>query len=92
MTENDSTPGLVRRLRAADATVSKWGYGVSGWAGVFVGGFSMFAAQFASEAIALSGLAHSLVAALVWLVAVYGLLALAYRYRQRRGGPSCSVR
>jgi hypothetical protein len=91
MTENDSTLGLVRRLRAADATVSKWGYGVSGWAGVFVGGAAMFAAQFASEEIALSGVAHSLVAPVVWLVAVYGLLALAYRHRQRRGDPACRV-
>jgi hypothetical protein len=92
MTSENSTTGLASKLRAADATVSKWGYGVSGWAGVVVGGIAMFAAQSASETAALSGVAHSLVAPLVWLVAVYGLLALAYRYRQRRGGPSCSVR
>jgi hypothetical protein len=91
MSSDNSHTGIGRTLRAADATVSKWGYGVSGWAGVLVGGAAMLAAQTASEQITISGVAHALVAPTVWLVAVYALLAVAYRYRQRRSDPSCSV-
>lgn len=90
MTENDTTGGLWRTFRRLDATVSKWGYSVSGWAGVFVGGIAMLAADWAAETVEY-GLLGSLVAPLVWLAFVYGLLALAYTYRKRTGGPSCSI-
>jgi hypothetical protein len=92
--QSDGTrTGPLTILRRLDATVTKWGYGVSGWAGVFVGAVSALLAEDVAAFLSLSDapLGATLAEPFVLLVMVYGLLGVAYQYRQRYGGPSCRV-
>ncbi|MXR20096.1 hypothetical protein [Halobacterium bonnevillei] len=90
---SDARTGLLSKLRRIDCTISRWGYGVSGWAGVFIGAVSALLADDLAAWLSLSAtpLPDTLTEPLVLLVLVYGLLGVAYEYRQRYGGPSCRV-
>lgn len=94
VSSNDTTDrsSLLTRLCRLDGSISKWGYGVSGWAGVFIGVFALTVAEEAVAALPQSAvpLPESLLEPLVLLVLVYVSLGVAYTYRQRYGGPSCS--
>ncbi|MFB6269503.1 MAG: hypothetical protein ABEH83_06140 [Halobacterium sp.] len=93
---DQSTETARRPLTALwklDARVGKWGYSVSGWAGVFIGAVSALLADDVAAALSLAEtpLPETLAEPLVLLVMVYGLLGVAYQYRKRYGGPSCRV-
>jgi hypothetical protein len=85
--------GLLSTVRRFDARLSKWGYGISGWAGVLIGVFSLVVAEELVAALPVSRLPipEAVVEPLVVLVLVYASLGVAYHYRQRFGGPSCNV-
>ena len=88
---SDTSYSPLTALRRVDARIGKWGYGVSGWAGVFVGAVSALLAEDVVELLSLTATPLPAVFAepLVLLVLMYSLLGVAYAYRQRFAGPTC---
>lgn len=96
MSANDASAernSLVATLCRFDARISKWGYGISGWAGLLIGVFSLVVAEELVAALPLSNfpVPESLLEPLVLLGIVYLSMGVAYHYRQRYGRPSCDV-
>jgi hypothetical protein len=96
MAANDTSSegnSLVGTLSRFDARISKWGYGISGWAGLVIGVFSLVVAEELAAALPVSNvpIPEALLEPLLLLLIVYSSMGAAYHYRQRYGGPSCDV-
>jgi hypothetical protein len=96
MSANDTSSernSLVGTLCRFDARISKWGYGISGWAGLLIGVFSLVVAEELVAALLLSNVSipEALLEPLVLLLIVYSSMGATYHYRQRYSGPSCDV-